>query len=377
MSFGPLVPDYCSHGSAPHRCDRRFVLIGEAPGTRESELGLPFVGKSGSKLGEWLESIEWNRSMLYITNSYPFKPASFTDDINVVPKAEIEHWSEELHKRIAQLADPWMLIPMGNTALRAILSRCMDIADKKPSILNYRGSILEYTDLNNRKIKVIPTIHPAAVLRMAYWEKRVRHDWLRIKEESFFREVIVPQRTHIINPKYNEIAQFADEVKARRKDGIMAVDIETDPPTNRMLCIAFAYDPMLSITLPLEGVDSPYKRMCWSAAKAFCESPIAKVLQNGSFDRYHLYFNAINLRNYKWDCMDLFHLLDPNEDHSLAFLASIFTKERYYKQERKEGGSGSFEYSVLLKYCGKDSCVTREILDPLIEWAKHEEATAE
>jgi uracil-DNA glycosylase family 4 len=374
MPFGPIVPDYCLHGPASHQCDRRFVLIGEAPGTRESELGLPFVGKAGSKLGDWLESIGWNRAMLYITNVYPYKPASFTDDINVVPKAEIEYWSGELHRRIAQLADPWILIPLGNTALKAILSRCSDIADKKPSILNYRGSILEYADLNGRKIKVIPTIHPAAVLRMPSWEKRVRYDWLRIKEESAFREVILPKRTHIIHPKYSDIAQFADEIKARRKDGIMAVDIEIDPPTNRLLCIAFSYDPMLSITLPLEGFDSPYKSMCWTAAKAFCGSPIAKVLQNGSFDRYHLYFNAINLRNYKWDCMDLFHLLDPNEDHSLAFLASIFTKERYYKQERKEGGGGVFSYPIMLRYCGKDACITREVLDRLMEWAAREEA---
>ena len=362
MPFGPLVPDYCCHSPDPHRCDRRIVLIGEAPAAREVEHLIPFVGRAGLMLGQFLDSVGWDRSLCYITNVYPYR--AINDDIATVPRAELEQWTQKLHERIARLEDPWLIVPMGNTALKALTGQ--------KSIMNYRGSIMSYRDLNGRTIKVVPTIHPAAVLRQPYWEKRVRRDWKRIREESETREVRLPEREHIIHPTYQDIAQFAEEVRKRRKEGVLGVDIETDPPTNRMLCIAFSYDPQLGITLPLEGGAPDYKAMMWRAAKAYCESPIAKVLQNGSFDRYHLYFNAINLRNYVWDTLDLHSLIDANEDHSLAFLASVYTREPFYKNERKEGGTGTFDYEVFLAYNSKDACVTREVLAALIDEAQRE-----
>src|SRR5258708_27048233 len=137
------------------RLDARLVVIGEAPGANESATGRPFVGAAGFKLTEWMRAVGLQRTDAYWTNVYPYQPPG--NDITTVPKGELQTWIEALHDRLTHLTDPWVIIPLGNTALAALTG--------KRGITKHRGSIYSYEDRRGRTIKVIPTIHPAAFFR--------------------------------------------------------------------------------------------------------------------------------------------------------------------------------------------------------------------
>src|ERR1019366_2150310 len=205
-----LVPDYCSHGCPPpadHHCDAKIVCIGEAPGRREDEQGQPFVGSAGALLERWWEPLGIRRADCYITNVYPYRPPA--NKIQAIPRDAIEFWSERLRERIAVLADPVVLIPMGNVALRALFP------GEDLHISDWRGSILGYTDGRGRVLKVIPTFHPAATFRQAILTKFCLADWKRISEDKEFKELRIPEISVVTEPTNDEFGHFMMDMGTR------------------------------------------------------------------------------------------------------------------------------------------------------------------
>ena len=141
----------------------RIVVIGEAGGAHEQAQLKPFVGPSGWRLNEWMSQAGVSRSQCYITNVVPYQPPG--NDMKKVPDGELATWVDRLHEKLATLSDPYVLVPTGNVALRA-LTRAKD------TITQARGFIQTYTDANGRIAKVIPVIHQAATFRTPYWQRR-------------------------------------------------------------------------------------------------------------------------------------------------------------------------------------------------------------
>ena len=224
------VPDWGDPAS-------RLILIGEAPGQEEERRGQPFIGASGLKLNEWWQRAGLHRGMFYITNVLPSRP--WNNDMSKVPQEELDYWSEHLRKKISGLPDPFILIPTGKTALKALLG--------KSNISDLRGSILSYED-GHRTIKVIPTIHPAATLRTKKFEARCIYDWMRIAYEGQFQEVKLPKRDHKIAPTLNQCSVYANRILELKHP--LAVDIETHPQEG-ITCVGFSADRDHSFTIPL------------------------------------------------------------------------------------------------------------------------------
>src|SRR5262245_57824263 len=118
------------------RTDARLVLIGEAPGANEEIQGRPFVGAAGQLIERWWRELGLGRRYFYITNVYPYRPQK--NRIETVPRGELESWCDQLHQRISELVDPVVLVPTGNTALRALTG--------KSKSTKHRGSIYSYRD---------------------------------------------------------------------------------------------------------------------------------------------------------------------------------------------------------------------------------------
>jgi DNA polymerase-1 len=140
----------------------------------------------------------------------------------------------------------------------------------------------------------------------------------------------------------------------------LSVDIET--PGNRMDCVGFACSPLLSITLPWTPEWIPH-------IKWLCESQHPKILQNGLYDWYWLDHFNIKLLNYFWDTLAMHHAIDPIEDHALHYLASIFSKQPYWKDEAKDSdeiAKYTSHKEALWVYNGLDCCVTYEIWGVLV-----------
>lgn len=338
----------------------KIVLVGEAPGREENRLGIPFQGAAGWKLNDWLRGEGIDRRECYITNVYPFQPPA--NKIEAVPKEELSHWIEELHTRLGALDDPWVIVPMGNTALTALTG--------KKGIGKHRGSILSYKDNHSRTVKCIPTIHPAATFREPWYEKPCRADWRRIADDSTFRELRLPERTHITGRELRIYEDFYRE--ASEKATIMSIDIETTPEI--ILCVGFSFDASYSITIPTDSPgysDNPGAvQSAWSLVKALCDLPCEKTLQNGSYDTFRLAHYKIKVRNYKWDTLALHHAIDASDAHDLAYMASVDTRQPYWKDECKDPDElqkYASNIDALWVYNGIDCCVQRELTDIYID----------
>jgi len=139
--------------------EAELVLLGEAPGSKEVELGRPFVGQAGKNLDEFLEIVGLDRSEIYITNvvkTRPFIINSKTGRKNNRPpnKEEVSFFKGHLHEEL-KLISPKIVVTLGNTALRAVSN------DAKLVISDVHGKPLYCESLN---FKVFPLYHPAAVI---------------------------------------------------------------------------------------------------------------------------------------------------------------------------------------------------------------------
>lgn len=325
----------------------RFVVVGEAPGRNEDAKRRPFVGPSGFMLGKWWEEAGLDRKAMYLTNVVSRRPAG--NDITKVPKEELAACVEALHRRLAKLTDPYVIVPTGNTALKALTGYT--------GITNYRGSILSYNDLNGRSIRVIPTLHPAFVMRgnEAAAEFCV-HDWKRIAREVAVngKELNLPKTTHTVFRGGVKVARAFLEEAA--ESPIMTVDIETVPKAGIIHCVGFGLDGKHGFVVPTLASDYGNKEdleYAWNLIRKLCGLATPKVLQNGFYDQFWLRKVAhVELKNYRWDLRAMHHCLNPRGPHTLAHMASMYTRFPYWKSGRKaEDREAQFAYN------GVDDCV--------------------
>ena len=128
--------------------DARLVFIGEGPGEQEDLQGVPFVGRSGALLTRLIEEIGLTRDEVYIANVVKCRPPE-----NRNPKPdEITACRPFLDEQLG-LLEPKVLVPLGNFATQWLL-------ETKTGITRLRGQQFPY-----RSGVIIPTLHPAAVLR--------------------------------------------------------------------------------------------------------------------------------------------------------------------------------------------------------------------
>ncbi|MEL6684627.1 MAG: uracil-DNA glycosylase [Pseudomonadota bacterium] len=146
----------------------RVMIIGEAPGREEDRAGRPFVGRAGQLLDRMLEAIQMGRAAddaarsVYITNVLPWRPPS-----NRTPeKAEIAMMLPFLERHIA-LADPEVIVLMGNTPCQALLGRT--------GITRMRGTWVEVLGK-----PCLPMFHPAYLLRNPIAKREAWADLLEL-----------------------------------------------------------------------------------------------------------------------------------------------------------------------------------------------------
>lgn len=144
-----------------------LVFVGEAPGRDEDLKGEPFVGRSGQLLDRLvLEEVGLTRDRFYITNVVKSRPPANRDPL----PHEIEACRPWLEAQL-DIIDPKVVVTLGNFASRLLLGTKEGITKLRGRTYPYRNGVL------------VPTLHPAAVLRgggepMA----RVRADLVRVKE---------------------------------------------------------------------------------------------------------------------------------------------------------------------------------------------------
>jgi len=195
-----------------------IAMVGEAYGHWEGIYDRPFVGPSyNDKLQPWWRDAGLSRDMFYITNAWD--QGQPQPHIDRIPESELRAAMDRLHDRLATLEGPdgngpIVIVPTGNVALYALTGKgkvsfhSRDGRWERPGIQSWRGSILQYEDRKGRRIKVIPTVHPAATFRQPGLEWVCATDWRRIAGDVAFRELRLPDRTHMIAPNISEAIEW-------------------------------------------------------------------------------------------------------------------------------------------------------------------------
>jgi DNA polymerase len=132
--------------------DAKVMIIGEAPGKTEDKLHKPFVGRAGKLLDGLLESINLNRSKVYITNVVNYRP-----DKNRKPTTEeINEFKKLLFKHI-EIISPKYILLLGATAATAVLNHIGPLSEVRGKWKNIK--------IISSYFNILTSYHPAFLLR--------------------------------------------------------------------------------------------------------------------------------------------------------------------------------------------------------------------
>jgi uracil-DNA glycosylase len=136
-----------------------LMFVGEAPGGDEDVQGIPFVGRAGQLLTKIIEAIDLKREDVYIANVIKCRPPG-----NRNPEQdEVETCEPFLFQQI-DVIKPAVIVALGTFAARALLRTLDPISRLRGRIFDYRGA------------KLIPTFHPAYLLRNPSSKREVWED---------------------------------------------------------------------------------------------------------------------------------------------------------------------------------------------------------
>ena len=146
-----------------------LMFVGEAPGRDEDQQGIPFVGRAGQLLTKIIEAIDLNRDDVYIANVIKCRPPN---NRNPEPD-EIQTCQPFLFGQI-DVIQPKVIVALGAFAVRTLLQ-------SEEAISRLRGRVFDY-----RGAKLVPTFHPAYLLRSPDKKREVWEDMKRVR--SMLRE---------------------------------------------------------------------------------------------------------------------------------------------------------------------------------------------
>jgi uracil-DNA glycosylase len=142
-----------------------LMFVGEAPGADEDMQGEPFVGRAGQLLTKIIEAIGLQRSDVYIANVIKCRPPG---NRNPEPD-EVATCQPFLNEQI-DLVKPRVIVALGTFAAHALLKTDAPISRLRGRIHDYRGGS-----------KLIPTFHPAFLLRSPDRKRDVWEDMKKVR----------------------------------------------------------------------------------------------------------------------------------------------------------------------------------------------------
>jgi uracil-DNA glycosylase family 4 len=146
-----------------------IMLVGEAPGREEDLEGLPFVGRSGQLLDRMLKAIGLDRGSAYIANVIPWRPPG-----NRTPTPQETEICRPFIERQIELAAPKVLVALGGPSAKVMTGAT-------EGILRLRGAWRTHVTASGLAIPVMPTLHPAYLLRTPAHKKLAWRDLLEVK----------------------------------------------------------------------------------------------------------------------------------------------------------------------------------------------------
>jgi len=143
-----------------------LVFIGEAPGAEEDKQGEPFVGAAGQLLTKMIEAMGFARQDVYIANILKCRPPG-----NRNPEPDEVDQCEPFLFRQIEIIKPKVIVALGKFAAQTLLRTLDPISRLRGRVYDYRGA------------KLIPTFHPAYLLRNPAAKREVWDDMKKVMAE--------------------------------------------------------------------------------------------------------------------------------------------------------------------------------------------------
>ena len=247
----------------------RLMIVGEAWGAEEERRGQPFMGASGTELNSMLAEVGILRSDCYVSNLVNARPA--LNDISAwIPERKkhikpgfvpfrdrmvdpiIVEGFESLKFEIEQVK-PNVIIPVGNTSLWALTG--------KWGITKWRGSLLRGDWAGAPK--VIPTYHPAAVLRQWDWRAITVRDLKRAAAHAESRTYPTSQWDFLLRPSFSKCLATLQQLYIRLYREQVWIDLDIETRSGHIACLGLSWSLAQSMCIPFMCLED--KEGYWSA----------------------------------------------------------------------------------------------------------------
>jgi uracil-DNA glycosylase len=363
----------------PHRGDgpipARIMLVGEAWGADEEREGIPFVGYSGQELNRMLHEAGIMRSECFVTNVVNRRP----------PDNDLSHWIAFKKKQRTpqhvllrdkmvlpvvvdgynqllseiQLCQPNVIVTFGNLSMWALTGNW--------GILKWRGSQLRA----EQGPKLIPTIHPASVLREWSQRSSVINDLRRVQRHIDSREYQKPDWNFILRPSFDKAISTLQMLFQRAETEASPVWIELDLETRsgHIACCGLSWSRVDAISIPFMCVEN--KEGYWAAEE---EAHILHLMyrllthrnvrvrwQNGLYDAQYTHRHWHFVPRGAQDTMISQHAIFSDLPKALYYQASIYCDWYVYWKDEGKIWDSKMPEDRLWAYNCQDDVYTREV----------------
>lgn len=332
----------------------KIMVVGEAFGEEEERVGQPFMGNSGQELNRMLHEVGILRSSCFVTNVVNARPPH-NDLTKWIPdkKKDITAIYTPLHNKMVlpivkegyqnllneiRAVEPNLIIAAGNTALWALTGEW--------GILRWRGSLLKMSspaDLfdqwpDESLPKVIPVIHPAAILRQ--WELRAItiNDLKRCKQAALTRELILPKWQFTLQPSFQTVLNVLTLLQEKVDAGPTVLSLDLETVAGHISCAGIAWTKLDAVCIPFmsRGFNPDYWLQEEEAAiiyrlyKLLTHTNAQVVGQNILYDCQYCYRHWHFIPNVVQDTMISHHTAFAGLPKALDYQASMYAE--YYSQ---------------------------------------------
>lgn len=340
----------------------RIAIIGENP-SRDDELNTkPFSGVSGQTLTNLLSKAGVVRAACFLgnlTQHFPYK-----GDFTEADPHDVSDGIDALTRDLARY-QPNICLLLGRATLA--------LAKTSASLDSWRGSLF-ISDKPGPFFgrKCIASYEPKRCFAVYEYLPLLMFDIKKCVADSYSLSLVLPQRALTIHLTCEEITNRLTHILQSH----VPISIDIEGGINSMSCISIATSALDSFIIPFTTASGDNywtsfedELSIWSLLADVLAAPlIPKTLQNALYDRFVLQYSySLCICNNNEDTMLKSWELYCELEKGLGFLCSLYTKEPYYKGDRKSDDMDTFWC-----YCCRDSAVTAEIAQKILPMLSRE-----
>lgn len=375
--------------------DPHWIAVGEGPGAQEEKQGVPFVGPTGQLVNQALKETRIDRGRLWVTNATLCVPRG-ADRSEKVRYAAAAACSGRLRAELAEFAGRPVL-SMGNVATKSLVGDLTTLP-----ITEITGSHFEH-DLDGSGVRdIIPTVHPAAILRgggkegkgdkgpektgghvadLAFWS--LKWDILKVRALADGNDIRLRMRIgeeiEIELANRSRARWLVQRVlEAARRSGRLAIDYETyvdDPERNSALQAFTARIRFLGLASEGKAISVLWElldpKTIAAYKRAIANPAIVKEYHNGGvYDRAvhgNWRHGFVDGGEYQ-DTMLMQHAAWPGAKRKLQHVVSQWFAVKPWKSEFRAQGEDDLEAEAI--YNAQDVLATHHVVAPLTLWIK-------